>query len=293
MKSKFILPGEYFVSEEPHLVTTVLGTCVSVCIYNHHNHMAAMNHFIHPLSEDGNKSEVGVYGDTSTRHIIEQLFVIDNNPSNYSAVLLGGGMNNSKTNHHFGISAANIKSGISILNEYRIRIKDTNTASNGGLKVTFDTSNNHIKTTPLPCNTVEEKNFKVLIVEDSPTYGKLLKSAIESNSSFKVIHISGNIYDARKSLVNDRPDCMTLDLKLPGMDGIELLSSVMKHFPLPVVVISGICRNFSEIKKTCLSLGAAAVLNKEAINLESETRKEISSQLLSNTMFNAILRSSK
>jgi CheY-like chemotaxis protein/chemotaxis receptor (MCP) glutamine deamidase CheD len=255
--------------------------------------MAAMNHFVHPFCEDCKNSDIGVYGDSSTKHILDQLFILDDNPSHYSAVLLGGGMNGSKTNLHFGISAANIKSGISVLDNYKIKMRDINTSSNGGIKVIFDTLNNQVSTYPLPYSSEDNDEFRVLIVEDSPSYGQILKSTIESNPSFKVIHISEDIFDARKCLVHHRPDCMTLDINLPGMDGRELLRSVMKHFPLPVVVISGINRNFSEIKKTCLDFGAAAVLKKETINLESEIQKDLTNQLVCNTLFNAILHPSK
>ncbi len=293
MKSKFILPGEFFISNEPYHITTILGTCVSICIFNHHNRMAAINHFIHPFSDGNKNKDIGIYGDLSTKHIIDQLFLIDDHPSHYSAILVGGGMSNSKTNHHFGISAANIESGLSILNDYNIKINTVNTDSNGGVKIIFDTLNNHITTVALPYSQDDNKSFRVLVVEDSPFYSKLLKSTIESNPSFEVIHISRDIFDARKCLVNEKPDCMTLDINLPGMDGTELLRSVMKHFPLPVVVISGINRDFMEIKKNCLEFGASAVLSKESINLHSKDRNDITNQLVYNTLFNAILKSKK
>jgi two-component system chemotaxis response regulator CheB len=45
-------------------------------------------------------------------------------------------------------------------------------------------------------------------------------------------------YDAREKIFELRPDILTLDLEMPRMDGLSFLAKLMKHHPLPVVVVS-------------------------------------------------------
>ena len=45
-----ILPGEYYVTRNPELITTVLGSCVSACIRDPINGVGGMNHFLLPLN---------------------------------------------------------------------------------------------------------------------------------------------------------------------------------------------------------------------------------------------------
>lgn len=43
-----VLPGEFYVSRQHELVTTVLGSCVSACIYDPRRRLGGMNHFMLP-----------------------------------------------------------------------------------------------------------------------------------------------------------------------------------------------------------------------------------------------------
>lgn len=57
-----ILPGEYYVTTNNELITTVLGSCVSACIRDPAMNIGGMNHFMLPASE----SEISSFGDGGT-----------------------------------------------------------------------------------------------------------------------------------------------------------------------------------------------------------------------------------
>lgn len=59
-----ILPGEYHVTDSEILISTVLGSCVSVCVYDRVNGVGGMNHFMLP----GSKLEQGALTDPSARY---------------------------------------------------------------------------------------------------------------------------------------------------------------------------------------------------------------------------------
>jgi two-component system chemotaxis response regulator CheB len=84
-------------------------------------------------------------------------------------------------------------------------------------------------------------------------------------SRYDDIEIVGTAVDpyvARDKIVELRPDVITLDLEMPRMDGLSFLAKLMKHFPMPVVVLSSLTPKNSELALKALDLGAVEVLCK-------------------------------
>jgi len=87
----------------------------------------------------------------------------------------------------------------------------------------------------------------------------------EELSRYDDIDIIGTAVDpyvARDKIVELRPDVITLDLEMPRMDGLSFLTKLMKHFPMPVVVLSSLTPKNSELALKALDLGAVEVLCK-------------------------------
>ena len=82
--------------------------------------------------------------------------------------------------------------------------------------------------------------IKVLVVDDSALVRKLLTEELNKQKDIQVVGTAMNPYIARDKIVKLRPDVITLDLEMPRMDGLSFLSKLMKHFPLPVVVVSSL-----------------------------------------------------
>ncbi len=73
-----ILPGEYYVTKHDEMITTVLGSCISVCIYEQSIGMGGMNHFMLPSSNSMSDSEDLLsdsfrYGDVAMERMINDL----------------------------------------------------------------------------------------------------------------------------------------------------------------------------------------------------------------------------
>jgi len=104
--------------------------------------------------------------------------------------------------------------------------------------------------------------IRVLIVDDSAVVRKILT---EELSKFKDIEIVGTAVDpyvARDKIVKLKPDVVTLDLEMPRMDGLSFLAKLMKHHPLPVVVLSSLTPKNSETALRALDMGAVEVMCK-------------------------------
>ena len=98
--------------------------------------------------------------------------------------------------------------------------------------------------------------IKVLVIDDSALVRKLLTKELGRQKDIEVVGSAINPYVARKKIAELKPDVLTLDLEMPRMDGLSFLSKVMKHHPMPVVVVSSLTPKNSENALTALRLGA-------------------------------------
>ena len=104
--------------------------------------------------------------------------------------------------------------------------------------------------------------IKVLIVDDSAVVRKILSEELSRYKDIEIIGTAVDPYVARDKIVRLHPDVVTLDLEMPRMDGLSFLTKLMKHYPLPVVVLSSLTPRNSEMALKALELGAVEVLGK-------------------------------
>jgi len=98
--------------------------------------------------------------------------------------------------------------------------------------------------------------IRVAIADDSPFTCKLLASYLEETGDCKVVGIAHDATSTIEIVRKTSPDVLTLDLQMPGSDGLELLRDVGSTAPVPVVVISGISRRAAATTLRALELGA-------------------------------------
>jgi two-component system chemotaxis response regulator CheB len=79
---------------------------------------------------------------------------------------------------------------------------------------------------------------KVLIVDDSAYTRQTMKKIIEEDSSLEVAGIAVDGVDAMAKVLRLRPDLITLDFEMPGMDGFSFLRWLMHERPTPVIMVS-------------------------------------------------------
>lgn len=90
-----ILPGEYFVSQEPKVVYTVLGSCISVCLRDPIAGVGGMNHFMlaAPSTTEGhdNWADSGRYGSFAMEMLMNDIFKRGGKKERLEAKVFGGG----------------------------------------------------------------------------------------------------------------------------------------------------------------------------------------------------------
>jgi two-component system, chemotaxis family, protein-glutamate methylesterase/glutaminase len=104
--------------------------------------------------------------------------------------------------------------------------------------------------------------IRVLVVEDSPTARGLLVMALSSDPEIEVVGQASTGEDAVRKTAELRPDLVTMDIHLPGIDGFEATSRIMQETPTPIVIVSGLDVGDMSVSMNALCAGALAVLAK-------------------------------
>lgn len=109
--------------------------------------------------------------------------------------------------------------------------------------------------------------IKVLVVDDSALVRSLLSEIVRSDPEMYLIGAASDAYKARDLVSQYRPDVITLDVEMPGVDGITFLDKLMKARPTPVVMISSLTEHGADITLRALELGAVDYLAKPKLDI--------------------------
>ena len=97
---------------------------------------------------------------------------------------------------------------------------------------------------------------RVLIVDDSAFMRTALSRMIASESSFEVVGTASSGPDALDKIPSLDPDVVTLDVEMPGLNGLQTLRRIMTQFPRPVIMVSAVTEKDAETTFNALSAGA-------------------------------------
>jgi two-component system, chemotaxis family, protein-glutamate methylesterase/glutaminase len=107
--------------------------------------------------------------------------------------------------------------------------------------------------------------IKVLIVDDSAIVRQVLSRELARADDIRVIGTAPDPYVARDKIVELRPDVVLLDMEMPRMDGLTFLKKLMKHFPLPVIIVSSLTPKGGDLALEAMNAGAVDVMCKPGL----------------------------
>lgn len=108
--------------------------------------------------------------------------------------------------------------------------------------------------------------FKVVIVDDSLTMRRWLNSVIAKDPRLNIVGMAGNAQEAREVIKATQPDVLTLDIEMPGINGLEFLAHLMRLHPMPVVMLASSVQNGSLYAQKALEIGAVACVAKPQVS---------------------------
>jgi two-component system chemotaxis response regulator CheB len=108
-----------------------------------------------------------------------------------------------------------------------------------------------------------KKRIRVMIVEDSKVIRELLEHIVSHDPRLEIAGSVGSAEEALRILDRVLPDVISMDIRLPGMNGFEATQLIMSIKPTPIVVVSASVESEDlQITMNALQAGALTVLEK-------------------------------
>ncbi|HYA14972.1 MAG TPA: chemotaxis protein CheB, partial [Syntrophales bacterium] len=107
-----------------------------------------------------------------------------------------------------------------------------------------------------------KQKIKTLIVDDSAIVRKILSEELSRFPDIDVVGTAPDPFVARDKILKLQPEVITLDIEMPRMDGLTFLRKLMKHYPLPVIIVSSLTPKGSKLALEAMEIGAVDVIAK-------------------------------
>jgi two-component system, chemotaxis family, protein-glutamate methylesterase/glutaminase len=108
---------------------------------------------------------------------------------------------------------------------------------------------------------------RLLICEDSRIYAAALQRMAEYDGDISVAAVCPSAEEAIAALPRLRPDLVTMDIELPGMDGLAAVEEIMSSHPMPILVLSALVGRGSDRAAAALAAGALEAIGKDDLDL--------------------------
>jgi len=140
----FLYPAELYVSKVPYQINTILGSCVTVCLYDPILNIGGMNHFMLPYW-NGQGLASPKYGNIAIEKLLDKMLSFGCNKSSIKAKIFGGGEVIETQIVQFHIGARNIEVARLALEEKKIQIVSSSVGGKLGRKIEFMTSTGEVR----------------------------------------------------------------------------------------------------------------------------------------------------
>ncbi len=114
------------------------------------------------------------------------------------------------------------------------------------------------------------KKIRVLIVDDSASVRQAMTAILEEDPEIEVMAAASDPFSAARHIQKEVPDVITLDVEMPGMDGITFLQKLMSQCPVPVVMCSSLTEEGSETLLQAMQAGAVDVILKPRLGVADQ-----------------------
>jgi two-component system, chemotaxis family, protein-glutamate methylesterase/glutaminase len=114
------------------------------------------------------------------------------------------------------------------------------------------------------------KRIRVLVVDDSSVQRRMLVSLLELDGGFEVIGTASNGAEAVPMALRLQPDVITMDLRMPIMDGLAASEAIIEQAPIPILMVtSSVSKDDQRLVAKAIAAGVLAIIAKPNIHTDT------------------------
>ena len=144
LKKYTVFPGQYIITTVPTLISTVLGSCVAVCLWDHESRTGGMNHYLLPGTEEDELSNAN-RGITATRLLVRSMINRGASLRNLEAKVFGGCNSLYRDHDVYRVGERNMTIALDVLKEFQIPVMAQHTGGCYGRKIVFNSSTGKVR----------------------------------------------------------------------------------------------------------------------------------------------------
>ncbi len=159
-KHIYLYPSTLFASKDKKEIHTVLGSCISICLFDPVNNIGGINHYMLPIW-NGEGLASPKYGNIALEKLLEKMGNLGAQTNNLKAKIFGGAeILSNPGNRKFSVGFKNTILATEYLEKLRIPIIARSTGGNLGRKIIYDTSTNEIIQRFIKPNKINDEQLK-------------------------------------------------------------------------------------------------------------------------------------
>ncbi len=140
----YLYPSTIFASNHGYQITTILGSCVAVCLYDPYKQIGGMNHFMLPFW-NGEGLASPKYGNIAIEKLIKKMLNMGSGKGNLKAKIFGGAAIMEAANNQYTVGEKNYMIAQEILNNERITVIASSVGGTYGRKILFNTQTGGVR----------------------------------------------------------------------------------------------------------------------------------------------------
>lgn len=278
----FLFPGDLGFPRSPMLLSTLLGSCVAVCLFDEARRLGGMNHVMLPCQpEQASAWGRGRYADYAVPRLHAMALRAGCRPPNLVASVFGGAhvagdLTSAEGLGLFEVGRRNVEAAFLGLRKLGVRVVRHDTGGTAGRKVHMHTGTNEIEVVTHAASAeraerarrlemFRKRRIRVLLIDDSRTVRAVLRRGIEVADDLEVVGEAADAYEAKERIMELEPDVLCLDIIMPKMDGVSFLRRVMRYRPIPTVIVSTVAKRGTEMHDRARRAGAVEVIDKDEL----------------------------
>ncbi|MEW6379177.1 MAG: chemotaxis protein CheD [bacterium] len=156
-----LLPGDLHIARKPSLISTILGSCVSICLYAPPWKVGAMCHCLLPSSSGRDRNEPYRYVDQAITHMLEKMRAMNIHQNKIISQIFGGADMLLKVSDisFLSIGRQNTEAARAVLQEFHIPIEKEDVGGNKGRKIFFLSALGQVTVREISSEFITNKEF--------------------------------------------------------------------------------------------------------------------------------------